>query len=241
MKRTTFLLLFFLSTICLLAQGGGPPMLTTDPGTPGNHHWEINTSLNYQFSSQSGIQVPTTEIIYGIGNNYQISVQLPMPDIDLQSHSTSLTQPQIGIKWQVLDEQKSPVSMAIYPQVVISLEKGGAAQVFIPLEFEKTFSNFRVGEEIGYFVLNNPHALFNGTIIGYQLKSKLELMSEFFLSTTTTQPRESTTGLLNFGCRKQVSQHLVLMSSLGTELITPESETRQYLFGLVGVQILLGE
>lgn len=224
----------------LVAQGGGPPMLTTDPGIPGKNHWEINTSLNYHFSTQPYMQIPSAEIVYGIGNHYQVSAQLPMPEVELNSsHFTTFSQPQLGIKCQLLDEQTRFISFAVYPQIIIPIQKDQSTQVFIPLEFEKTFSHFRIGEEIGYFVMS-PNAICNGTIAGYQFKNELELMGEFYLSKITGQS-QSTTGLLNFGFRKQLNNHIVCMSSMGTEIITPYNEEKQYLFGLVGMQILLGE
>lgn len=215
-------------------------MLTTDPGTPGKNHWEVNTSLNFHFSTQSHIQIPATEIVYGIGNYYQVSVQLPLPDVELnKSHFTTFTQPQMGFKCKLLDEQKQSVSFSIYPQIILPIQKEQDIQVFLPLEFEKSFNNFRVGEEIGYFILS-PNIIFNGTIVGYHFKNDLELMSEFTFSKIISQA-QSTTGLLNFGCRKQLNNHLVCMTSMGTEIITPNNEEKQYLFGLVGVQLLLGE
>jgi len=242
MKIRILSLLIFLFTIRnLFSQAGGPPMLTTDPGTPGKNHWEINTSLNYHFSTQVDIQIPTTEIVYGIGNHYQISAQLPMPNFELnKSHYTNFTQPQIGVKCQLLNEQQNSIAVAIYPQIIIPLDKEQDPQIFIPLEFEKTFNNFRIGVEIGYFVLNNPNTIFNGTIVGFRFRNDLELMGEFYISKTMNKS-QSTTGLLNFGFRKQLNKHLVLMSSMGTKIITPYDEDKKSLFGLIGMQILMGE
>lgn len=215
-------------------------MLTTDPGTPGKNNWEINTSLNYHATNQPYMQIPSAEIVYGIGNHYQISVQLPLPEVELnKSHLTTFTQPQMGIKCQLLDEQTQFISFSVYPQVILPLQKEQDVQVFIPLEFEKSFNHFRLGEEIGYFVMS-PSTICNGTIAGYQFKNDLELMGEFYLSTITGQA-QSTTGLLNLGFRKILNSHFVCMSSMGTEIITPCNEDKQYLFGLVGLQILLGE
>ena len=239
--KTAILLFFLLASKNLFSQGGGPPMLTTDPGTPGKNRWEINTALGYHFLNQPNIQIPTAEIVYGIGNHYQISVQLPLPNIEWnKSRFTTFTQPQMGVKCRILDEETGFVSLSVYPQIIIPLEKEQKPQIFIPLELEKTFGKFRIGEEIGCFVLNNPKAVFSGTIVGFRLKNELELMSEFYWSRILGKS-QSTTGLLNFGFRKQLNEHLILMSSLGTEVITPYDEDREYLFGLIGVQVLLGK
>ena len=225
----------------VVAQGGGPPMLTTDPGTPGKNHWEINTLFNYHFSNQLNIQIPATEIVYGIGNHFQISVQLPMPDIELNKfHFTTFSQPQIGVKFQALDEHKHYISLAVYPQVILPVSKDQQTQLFIPVELEKTFSNFCLGDEFGYYILDHPNIIFNSTVIGYQFKNEMEIMGEFYISKLLNQDH-ATTGLLNFGVRKPLNRHLMFMTSLGTQIITPQDENKEYLFGVIGVQILLGK
>lgn len=241
MRLKTFILLgFILVSKCVFSQGGGPPMITTDPGTPSYNHWEINTSLGYRYSNRVDIQLPAMEIVYGIGSHSQISVQLPLPNVELNSsHFTTMSQPQLGVKKQFVDEENGIISLAVYPQVVIPIYSGQKAQIFIPIEVEKTFGSFRIGEELGYFILNNPNTFFSGTIIGIKLKNDLELMAEFFF-TKTLKKQDSTSGLLNFGFRKQIGKSIVVMSSIGTELVTPLDEDRQSLFGLFGVQILLG-
>lgn len=244
-KETFFFLLVIIILLChsslLLAQGGGPPMLTTDPNTPGMNNWEINSSLNFHSSVLSDMQIPATEIVYGLGHHYQISVQLPLPDVELNnSHFTTTTQPQMGIKCQVLNEDINFISIAVYPQIIIPLHKEQTTQVFIPIEFEKTFHNFRIGEEFGCFVLNNPNSIFSGTLVGYQFNDDLEVMGEFFLSQITNKSH-STTGLLNFGFRKPLTKYFTLLSSLGTQIMAPDDEDTQHLFGLLGIQVSIGE
>ena len=223
------------------SQSGGPPILTTDPGTPENNHWEINTAIGFHFPSQSTIQLPSVEVVYGIGGRFQISTQLPLPEIELsKTHYTVFTQPQMGVKYRFMDEEKNFISCSIYPQVIIPLNKEQKTQIFVPLQLEKSFNSFRVGQELGYFVLNNPNGFFSGTLAGYRLKNDVELMAEFFCSGNLDKSR-SVSGLLNFGFRKRLSKNIVLMSSIGTEVITPEGEDHEPLFGLIGTQILLGD
>lgn len=239
-KTQIIVLLLFLS-IKAFSQGGGPPMITTDPGTPGNKNWEINTAIGFQILQQTNKLFQTAEFVYGIGNNFQISVQLPMPNREwAKSNSTNFTLPQAGVKYKILDEKKRFFSLSIYPQIIIPIYKHLKPQIFIPLEFEKTFDNFRIGQEIGYFIINNSNVIFSGTIVGYRLQNNLELMGEFFWSKSFNKSL-STTGLLNFGIRKPLKEHLIILSSFGTEIITPDNECKENVFGLIGVQILLGK
>lgn len=192
-------------------------------------------------TSQTSLQLPLVEVVRGFEDNFQISVLLPSLEKTFDNQSAiTFSQPQLGAKYRFLDEDKQVVSLAVYPQIIIPLDKSQKLQFFLPVELEKTFGRFRIGEEFGYFLFENPHEMFNGTVIGYRLKNDLEVMGEFFLSKQMNQPN-STGGLLNFGFRKEVSKHFVAMASCGTQLITPHDEEHQNLFGLIGFQILLGE
>lgn len=42
------------------SQSGGPPILTTDPGTPENNHWEINTAIGFQFTEELVLTITCT-------------------------------------------------------------------------------------------------------------------------------------------------------------------------------------
>ena len=47
---------------------GGPPMITDDPATPGDGHWEINmASLVNRTSPTSITQLPLIDVNYGLG------------------------------------------------------------------------------------------------------------------------------------------------------------------------------
>src|SRR5689334_5792934 len=57
---------------------GGPPLLTDDPGTPGNRNWEINTAY-FQVLTRDDrkIQAPLLDINYGLGDRIQLKCQTP--------------------------------------------------------------------------------------------------------------------------------------------------------------------
>jgi hypothetical protein len=55
--------------ICGFAHAqGGPPMITDDPGTPGDGHWEINIAATGRHASSfTEAELPLIDINYGLG------------------------------------------------------------------------------------------------------------------------------------------------------------------------------
>ena len=64
-------------TAQVLAQGG-PPLLTDDPGTPGNRNWEINiASTHFRSPGEREIEAPLLDINYGLGDRIQLKYEVP--------------------------------------------------------------------------------------------------------------------------------------------------------------------
>src|SRR5436190_8802827 len=61
----------------LLAQGG-PPLLTDDPGTPGNGNSELNLAFTLErFRHESLYEAPLLDFNYGVGERIQLKIELP--------------------------------------------------------------------------------------------------------------------------------------------------------------------
>ncbi len=66
-----------LASIPALAQGG-PPLLTDDPGTPGNRNWEINVAYTQDRRPDgNSYAVPILDVNYGAGDRVQLNFQIP--------------------------------------------------------------------------------------------------------------------------------------------------------------------
>jgi hypothetical protein len=56
----------------------GPPLLSNDPGTPGNGNWEINIASAQSISRNvAAYQVPQIELNFGLGDRIQLTYQVP--------------------------------------------------------------------------------------------------------------------------------------------------------------------
>ena len=63
-------------TAQVLAQGG-PPLLTDDPGTPGNRNWEINiATTHFRSPGEREIEAPLLDINYGLGDRIQLKYEV---------------------------------------------------------------------------------------------------------------------------------------------------------------------
>ena len=77
-------LLLFLVAVCVatlprrvIAQGG-PPLITDDPETPGNGHWEINVAWTLsQKQNERLFAIPLLDINYGFGEHVQLKAEVP--------------------------------------------------------------------------------------------------------------------------------------------------------------------
>jgi hypothetical protein len=70
--RALLLFLPVVSAAAAYAQGG-PPFITDHPGTPGNHHWEINFGwIANHNPGQSYYEIPDVDMNYGSGDKVQL-------------------------------------------------------------------------------------------------------------------------------------------------------------------------
>jgi len=236
-----YLFNIFLLAICLLsfnkmyAQGGGPPMLTDDPATLDKRTFEINTSVNSQITKQVQLAVPYVDANYGINNNIQLKIEAPYQiTFDEQKHSNGrFIDPLFGVKCHFIHEEKYFLSASTYPQFTISGTQKG---FLVPLLLAKTIGRFTFGEEVGYlFVEKDSSSLLNGNLISYKASKKLELMGEFFWQ-KSYHPTMTTIGFMNYGCRYTFNKTFTFIGSIGTQVITPANQERQYFFSFIGIQ-----
>jgi hypothetical protein len=240
MKQSLFKI--FLVIFCVLflndiyAQGGGPPMLTDDPATVDAGKWEINTSINSQLTKEeTQLSVPYIDANYGISKRAHIKIEFPyLITIDEQKHAIGeFENPLIGIKFHFIDESKNFVSVSTYPQATVT---GSQKNFLLPLLMAKTIGRFVIGEEIGYLIVEkNSNNLLNGNLVSYKVSDKLEVIAEYFIQKGFSMP-VATQGFMNYGCRYEINKTFTFLGSLGTQVVTPANEQRQYFFSFIGLQ-----
>jgi len=110
-------------TAQVLAQGG-PPLLTDDPGTPGNRNWEINiATTHFRSPGEREIEAPLLDINYGLGDRIQLKYEVPyLFDSDEGApYRTAVGNSLIGVKWRFFQESdEKGWNISTYPQLELN-------------------------------------------------------------------------------------------------------------------------
>jgi hypothetical protein len=208
---------------------GGPPMITDDPGTPGDGNWEINiAALTNRSAHVNTYQLPLLDLNYGVGDRLQLKYELPwvIEQQPVESRA-GLGNSLLGVKWRFFDAGEHGWQVSTYPQLQFnypeseSPRRGLAApatDVLIPLEFERGYTNLDLTFEIGRWQRSapQPDSWIAGIVIGHQPREGLELLAELHDEGSAELARNEL--LVNFGARWDISQRCTLLASAGRDL-----------------------
>jgi hypothetical protein len=172
---------------------GGPPLLTDDPGTPGNRNWEINIAAMRTISVvEREIQAPLLDINYGVGGRVQLKYQVAyLFDGD---HGTPYRgtpgNSLMGVKWRFYQQDREGGwNISTYPQLELNnpddayvrglVELG--PRFLMPVEVSKIFGPLEVNLEAGYWWNRRaPHGRILGLAFGHQFTPKFEGLAEIY-------------------------------------------------------------
>ena len=222
-------LAFALVVPCSAFGQGGPPMITDDPGTPGDGNWEINIAWTVEHAGSSTVQqTPLLDAAYGVGDRLQLKLEVPWvvanePGIGSRD---GLGNSNLGVKWRFFDAGEDGWLISTFPQVEFrnpgpnSVERGLAeagTTVLLPFQFERDFSRFAVNFDIGHvWHSKGGGEWFGGVAVGHDAIERLELMAELHADASARIERSALT--LNFGARWTATQHGTLLFSAGRNL-----------------------
>src|SRR6202451_1598700 len=155
-----FLLVCAFGGPAALAQGG-PPYYTNDPGTPGNHNWEIILGyMPFLYNNQSVTHTPDVDINFGLGDRIQLTFENAWLRVDAPSSAPKygLGQDQLGFKWRFYDNEESGFAISVFPQFSLnnpdsSVDRGitpRGASLILPMEFSKKLGPLNLNGEVGY-------------------------------------------------------------------------------------------
>lgn len=204
---------------------GGPPLLTDDPATPGNGHWEINSALNFISNSASySALFPLLDINYGYGDHIQLNLNSSFNNAAVYGANSgsggSLTS--LAVKWRFVDEKTSEIAISTYPRVDFHtplasddpLINAPGSRYLLPIEFAKEFGPFGINPEAGYaYYTGAPAEWVYGLAASYKVEKDVETLFEIHGRTqSTTANREL---LYAVGGRSEISEAISLIFSLG--------------------------
>jgi hypothetical protein len=206
---------------------GGPPMLTDDPGTPGDGHWEINIAMQTEHGGDTTtIKLPLADINYGIGERVQLKFEMPweIEHIDGMGTQSGAGNSIAGVKWRFFDAGDDGWKISMYPQVQSRFPVSGSAladggvSYLMPFEFEHKFGAWGVNFDFGRWFRppDQGDTWIGGIAIGYDVMEGLEIMGEVHDERDVHTSHNEYT--LNLGTRWELSKRFTLLVSAGTDL-----------------------
>jgi len=224
---------------------GGPPLVTDDPETPGNGHWEINlAATGAHTSGRSDIAAPDADINYGWGEHIQLKLDIPwlfVQEAD-QPWKSGLGASDLGVKWRFVDIEDSGFSMSTYPQYArnwlsSSATRGISApggQFLLPIEAATVVGAYALDAEVGRnFVQFGPGEWVVGAVVAHSCGKSLECLAEVH---EVLAPHDSQ-ALLNVGVQWKLSESQVLLASAGREFGAHTEDQQRFVF-YIGIQLL---
>jgi hypothetical protein len=225
---------------------GGPPMITDDPGTPGNGKWENNFAIIFEHrSDETSYDLPQFDLNYGVGEHIQLTLQTAPVLLKRDGHGAigGLGGTEAAVKWRMLDEENGGVDLSTFPRIIFNLQPSSARRGLaehgvrfqIPFEVAKKFGRWHADAEFGSLVstVGRSEWLY-GIVGGFEATKTTMLMAEVHGTSRTNFDQDVLT--LNFGLRQELSETRILIVSLGHEFRSPEDHLA--LIGYFGMQLL---
>jgi|SRR5882672_2260042 len=211
--------------IAALFAQGGPPLLTDDPGTPGDGKSEFNIAFTAErFRHESLFEAPLLDFNYGVGERIQLKVELPWL---FRSESpgpsdSGLGNLLLGFKYRFLDEGTSGVDLSVYPQGELHtvghsrhvglVEEG--LSLLVPVQIARDFGPVAVNVELGYLLVEEGEdAWVWGLALGHEWVEDLEFLGEIHGASETGFHRAEL--VWNLGARIRLSELNTLLVSAG--------------------------
>jgi hypothetical protein len=241
-KRLVSVLVAVVSLLpAFLHAQGGPPLLTDDPGTPGNGHWEINVAwLTEHTDDGRRDELPLLDLNYGVGERVQLKYEASWVRLQANgiSSESGISNSLVGVKWRFLDDEKTGWQMSTYPQYEFRNPQSSSARrglsddrnaFLLPFELQKTIGRAGLNLEIGRIFPSQGEGFWiYGLATGWQATEKFEIVAELH-----GEGDEELAA--NLGLRLHCTTHGTLLLSIGRELHN-RSEARASLLSYAGWQ-----
>jgi len=204
-------------------------MITDDPGTPGDRHWEINLGWTDQRTPGSTlIGLPLLDANCGVGDRIQLNYQASwnvQRDAGEPAES-GMSDSQIAVKWRFYDAGDTGLQLSTYPRITFvnpdsdSDVRGTAdphATFLLPFEVRKDFGVLSLNVEIGHVFSGaaQDRGWMGGVCIGREVAKGWEIDAEVHVDGSERWERSE--AFINAGTRYDLSKHLTLLLAIGRD------------------------
>jgi len=204
-------------------------MVTDDPGTPGDGHWEINLgAIASHTAGRHELAAPDADVNYGWGDHIQLKADIPWVTARDAGQGTAsgLGAGNFGVKWRFVDADDAGFALSTYPQYTRSLlaastRRGLASPghaFLLPLELSADVgAGFSLAAELGRNFVSDatgaPNQWIAGVVLAHDCASGVECLAEVH----QTQAVDAHATLVNFGLRWKLGESLTLLAAAGRE------------------------
>jgi hypothetical protein len=222
-------------------------MITDDPGTPGPGKFEINLAIAFERRpSEIAFDAPAIDINYGVGENIQLTLQTAPVILKRRGQGAigGLGGTETALKWRFLDEEKFGVDVSMFPRVIFNIVQSSVrrglsedgTRVQLPFQVAKKFGKVALDFESGALAstVGRSEWLY-GIVGGVELTKSTMVMAELHGTSRISFDRDVLA--VNCGIRQKLTDHSILIASLGHEVRVPDEEELA-LIGYCGVQLL---
>jgi len=225
---------------------GGPPMITDDPGTPGNGKWENNLAIAFEHRpGETAYDLPAIDLNYGVGEHIQLTLQTAPVLLKRNDHGPigGLGGTEGAVKWRFLDAATSGFDLSMFPRVIFNIDQSSVRRGLaedgtrfqIPFQIAKTFGRWHEDAEFGPLAstVGRSEWLY-GVVCGFDVAKPTMLMAELHGTSRMNFTRDVLT--VNFGLRHEFTETYILIVSMGHEIRSPDQPTA--LIGYFGMQFV---
>ena len=228
-----------------LAQGG-PPMITDDPGTPGNGKWEINLAVAFEHRpGETSYDLPAIDLNYGVGEHIQLTLQTAPVLLKRSGQGAigGIGGTEAALKWRFVDEEANSVDVSTFPRIIFNVTQSSARRGLsqdgtrfqVPVELAKKLGPWHADVEFGPLTstVGRSEWLY-GIVGGIDVAKTTMLMAE--LHGISRMNFTSDLLIVNFGLRHEFTETRILIVSLGHEVRAPDPP--RALIGYFGMQLV---
>jgi len=222
-------------------------MITDDPGTPENGHWENNLAITFEHRPNEWlIESPALDLNYGLGGHLQLTLQTANVILKRSDHGPidGVASTEAAVKWRFLDQERSGFDMSTFPRIIFnpaqsSVRRGLAdagTRVQTQVEVARKMGPVELAGEFGPLLstVGRSEWLY-GIVGGFEFSENTVLMAELQGTSRSNFSRDVLT--VNFGLRHKLTGSAILITSLGHDVRSPDDQAIAFI-GYCGVQLL---
>ena len=236
-------ILCFVLTVIGFAQGG-PPMLTDDPGTPPEGHWEFNLAYTIARShTETETGLPLADLNYGARQNVQIKIEMPWLLVRERGTSIRGLGPVLaGVKWRFQEETKGSPAVSTFPQVEFPSSRQSVNEglsepgtgLLLPIEAQWHRGKWSYNLDGGVFVRPGEAASWlGGAAIAFETHEGEEFIFETHEEGTPND--RALNSVVQLGYRRDLGPSATLLLAIGRSIFTQVVEPTR-MTGYLGVQ-----